>query len=91
MHIAISNALALLSWHGFEFLHGAFTDGGSVWWLIGVILAVVAIIVLAMEAALFLDAPHRLQCRAGWSANVTESTSAVPPSHAGSDGSSNVT
>ncbi len=89
MHIAKSSALALMNWHGFKFMRGAFTDGGSAWWLIGVILAVVAIIVIAMEAALFLDAPHRLQCRAGWLADVPEST--PPPSQVNLDGSGTAT
>ena len=34
MCIAISNALALMSWRDFRFLHGDFMGIGSVWLLI---------------------------------------------------------
>ena len=52
MCIAISNALALMSWRDFRFLHGDFMGIGSVWLLIGVLLAFVVISALATEAAL---------------------------------------
>ena len=82
MHIAMSNALALMLWHEFKFLHGDFTGNGFVWVLIGVLLAFVGIFALAMEAALVLDAPHRLQSRASWPVDVSESTVTVSPSQA---------
>ena len=56
MHIAMSNAVALMSWHEFKFLHGDFSGNGFVWLLIGVLLAFVVISALAMQAALVLDA-----------------------------------
>jgi hypothetical protein len=87
MPIAMSNALALISWHEFKFLHGDFTDSDSVWLLIGCLLALVAISALAAQAALVLNAPHRLQCRVRSSADVSGSTVAVSPSQANLDGS----
>jgi hypothetical protein len=78
MPIAMSNALALISWHEFKFLHGDFTDSDSVWLLISA---------LAAQAALVLNAPHRLQCRVRSSADVSGSTVAVSPSQANLDGS----
>jgi hypothetical protein len=87
MHIAMSNALVLMSWHEFKFLHGDFTGNDSVWLLIGVLLAFVAISALAMEAALVLDAPQRIRSRARWPVNVSESTAPVSPSPANLDDS----
>lgn len=88
MHITTSNALALISWQAIKFLQADFTSAGSVWLLIGVIVAVVAIFALTMQAALFLDAPQRLKCHVRWPGDVPEST--LAPSQASSDGSSNV-
>jgi hypothetical protein len=87
MHIAMSNALALMTWHVSNILHGDFTDSGSVWLLIGVILTVVAVFALAMEAALILDAPHRLRCRVRWPVDLTESTVTESPNRENLDGS----
>jgi hypothetical protein len=87
MHIAMSNALALMSWHEFKFLHGDFTGNDSVWLLIGVLLAFVVISALAMEAALVLDAPQRIRSRARWPVDVSESTVTVSPSPANLDDS----
>ena len=81
MYIAMSSALALMSWQDFRLLLGDLTGNGFAWLLIGVILAVVAISALAMEAALVLNAPCRLQPRASWPVDVPES--AVPVSPAG--------
>jgi len=78
MHIAMSSALALMSWQDFRLLLGDLTSNGFAWLLIGVILAAVAISALAMEAALVLNAPCRLQSRASWPVDVSEST--VPDS-----------
>jgi hypothetical protein len=80
MHIALSNALALMNWHVFRLLPGDLTGSGFVWLLIGLIVAFVAISALAMEAALVLDAPHRLQSRASWPEDVSESTVTMSPS-----------
>lgn len=87
MHIATSNAMALMSWHEFKFLHGDFTGSGFVWLLIGVLFAFVVISALAMEAALVLDAPHRLLSRASWPVDVSESAVTVSPSQANLDNS----
>jgi hypothetical protein len=86
MLIAMSNALALISWHEFKFLHGDFIRSDSVWLLIGCLLALVAISALAAQAALVLYAPHRLQCRVGWPVDNSESTVTVSPSQAIRDG-----
>jgi len=86
MHIAMSNVLALMSWHDFKFLHGDFTDSDSVWLLIGFLLALVVISALAAQAALVLYAPHRLQCRVRWPEDGSESTSAESPGEASQDG-----
>jgi hypothetical protein len=43
MHIAISNALALMRWHDFRFLHGNFRGGDFAWLLIGMLLVGVSI------------------------------------------------
>jgi hypothetical protein len=43
MSSAMSNALALMRWHDFRFLHGHFRGGEIAWLLIGALLAVVAI------------------------------------------------
>jgi hypothetical protein len=83
----MTSALTLIDWQAIKFVPGNFTDTAAVWLLIVVIVAVVAIFALAMQAALFLDAPHRLGCRAGWFANVPESTAAMPPSQVNLDGS----
>jgi len=83
----MSNALALINWHDFRLLLGALTGSGFVWLLIGVLLAFVAISALAMEAALVLDAPHRLQSRASRPVDVSESTATVSPSRANLDDS----
>lgn len=91
MHIAMSNALALISWHEFKFLHGDFTGGGFVWLLIGFALTIVVISALMVEAALVLHAPDRLQSRIAWSVDVSESTVRVSPSQANLDGSSTPT
>jgi hypothetical protein len=56
MHIAMSNAVALKSWHEFKLLHGDLSGDGFAWSLIGILLAFVVISALAMEAALVLDA-----------------------------------
>ena len=82
MHIAMSNALALMSWHEFKFLHGDFAGGGFVWLLIGFSLAIVVISSLAVDAALVLHAPDRLQSRITWSVDASESTVTVSPSQA---------
>jgi hypothetical protein len=76
--IAISNALALMSWRDFRFLHGDFMGIGSVWLLIGVLLAFVVISALATEAALILESPHRPRSRARWPVDLSES--AIPES-----------
>lgn len=87
MYIAMSNALALMSWHEFKFVHGDFMGSGFVWLLIGFLLAIVVISALAVEAALVLHAPNRLQTRFTWSVDVPESTATVSPSQANLDGS----
>jgi hypothetical protein len=84
MHIAMSNALALMLWHDSRLLPGDFS---FVWLLIGVLLAFVVISALAMQAALVLDAPHRLLSRASWPVDVSESTVTVSPSPANLDDS----
>jgi hypothetical protein len=43
MGSAMSNALALMRWHDFRFLHGHLGGGDIAWLLIGVLLVVVAI------------------------------------------------
>ena len=87
MHIAMSNAVALKSWHELKFLPGDFSGNGLVWSLIGVLLAFVLISALAMEAALVLDAPHRHQSCAQWPVDISESTVPVSPSQASLDNS----
>ena len=82
MHIAMSNALALMLWHDSRLLPGDFS---FVWLLIGILLAFVVISALAMEAALVLDAPHRPHSRASWPVDVSESTVTVSPSRANLD------
>jgi len=87
MHIAMSNALALIGWHDFRSFLGDFMGSGAVWLLIGFLLAIVVISALAMEAALVLNAPHRLQSRATWPEDQSESTVTVSPGQANLDGS----
>ncbi len=87
MHIAMSNALALMLWHDFRLLLGDLTGNSFVWLLIGVLLAFVAISAVAIEAALVLDAPHRLRSRASWPVDVSASTVTVSPSRANLDDS----
>ncbi|MGD0740047.1 MAG: hypothetical protein ABR957_10665 [Terracidiphilus sp.] len=87
MHIAMNNALAILSWHEFKFLGGDFTDSGSVWLLIGFLLAIVVLSALAAQAGLVLHAPRRSQSRASWPADISESAVPVPPGQANLDGS----
>jgi hypothetical protein len=87
MHISMGNALALMLWHDFRLLLGDLTGSGFVWLLIGILLVFVVICALAMQAALVIDAPHRLQCRASWTVDVTESTVTVSPSPANLDDS----
>jgi hypothetical protein len=82
LHIAISNAVALKSWHDFKFLHGDFSGNGFVWSLIGVLLVFAVISALTIQAALVLDAPHRPQSCAKWPVDVSEATVPVPPSQA---------
>ncbi len=91
MHTAMTNAVAVISWRAIKLSSADFTNTGSVWLLIGVIVAVVAIFALTMQAALFLDAPHRLQCRAKWPGDIPVSTVAAAPDHASSDRLRNVT
>lgn len=91
MYTATANAVALISWQATKLLSGNFADTGSVWLLIGVIVAVVAIFALAMQAALFLDAPQRLKCRVRWPGDTPESTVAGASSRTYSDESHNVT
>jgi len=87
MHITMSNALALMLSYDFRLLLDDLTGNGYVWSLIGISLAFVAISALAMQAALVLDAPHRLQSRARWPADVSESPALVSPSPANLDDS----
>jgi hypothetical protein len=87
MHIVISNALPPMSWLPFKLLHGHFMNSGAVWMLIALSLAIVAISALAAEAALVLHAPDRLQSRARWPIDVSESTVTVSPIPAALDGS----
>lgn len=82
MSIAMSNALALTSWHDFRIFVGDFTGGGSVWLLIGFLLAIMVLSALATEAALVLHAPHRLQFRAKRPVNLSESTAPESPGQA---------
>ena len=86
MHIAMGGALALLSWRQFKSLDGDFTDIGSVWLLIGFLLAIVALSALAAQAGLVLHAPRRSRSRASWPADVSESAVPVPPGQAKLDG-----
>jgi hypothetical protein len=51
MHIAMSNALALMSWRDLRLFLGDFADGGFVLLLIGFSLAIVALSAFAAEAA----------------------------------------
>jgi hypothetical protein len=87
LDIAMSNALALMSWRDFRSLLGDFTGSGSVALIIGLSLAIAAISALTIEAALTLEAPYRLQPRARWPEDLSESTVPEPPSHANLDGS----
>ncbi len=43
MRMGMSNALAVMHWQGFRFLHGGFTGRDFAWLLIGVLVAVVVI------------------------------------------------
>ena len=86
MHIAMNNALALLSWHQFKVLDGNLTDIGSVWLLIGFLLAIVVLSALAAQVGLVLHAPHRCRSRASWPADGSGSSVTVPPSQANLDG-----
>ena len=83
MYVAMTNALALISWQAIRFLQTDFTNAGFVWLLIGVIVAVVAIFALAMQTALFLDAPQRLKCRVKWSGDVSELNGSARPGKLG--------
>lgn len=47
MGIGMNNALAVMYWRTFRFLHGDFTSRDIVWLLIGVLLAVVTMWVLS--------------------------------------------
>jgi hypothetical protein len=85
MHIAISNAPALLLWHDFRWLPGDLTGNGFVWLLIGILLVFVVISALAIEAALVLEAPHRPPSRPSWPADVSESTAPLSPGPASLD------
>ncbi len=87
MHIAMNNALALMSWHELKFLHGYFTDSVSVWLLIGFLLAIVVISVLAAQAGLVLHAPYRRRSRASWLADVSEPPVPGSPGQANLDSS----
>jgi hypothetical protein len=87
MYIAMSSALALMSWHDFRLLLGGLTSNRFAWLLIGVILAVVAISALAIEAALVLNAPHRLRSRVSWPVDASESKGPASPSQANLVGS----
>jgi hypothetical protein len=87
MHIAMSNALALMSWHDLRLLLAKLTSSGSVGLLIGLLLALVVISALAIEAALVVNAPHRLQSRARWPADASEAAVAESPGQADLDGS----
>ncbi len=86
MHIAINNALALMSWHEFKLAYGKFTDSDSVWLLIGFLLAIALISALAAEAGLVLHAPHRFRSRASGPVDTPESTVTVLPDKANLDG-----
>jgi hypothetical protein len=59
MSIAMSNALALMRWPDFRFLHGDFMSSGYAWLLIGVISALLVLSALVMDAALVLNASRR--------------------------------
>jgi hypothetical protein len=87
MHLAMNNMLALLIWHEFKFLHGSFADIGSVWLLIGFLLAIVVISAVAAQAGLVLHAPIRRRSRAGWPADFSEAMVPVPPGQAKLDDS----
>jgi hypothetical protein len=61
-------------WPDFRFLHEDFTGSDFPWLLVGALLALVVIYAIAIEAALILDAPHRLRSRVRWPADVSDST-----------------
>jgi hypothetical protein len=82
MHIAMSNAMALLLWHVFRLLPGDFS---FIWLLIGILLAFVVISALVMEAALALEAPHRRHFDASGPVNVSESRVTMSPSQTNLD------
>jgi len=87
MHIAMSSALALMLWQEFKFLHGDFSDGSSIWLLIGFLMAILVISAVAAEAALILRTPNWLHSRADWPADDSESTSTMSQMHENLDGS----
>ena len=87
MSIAISNALALISWHDFGSFLGNFTGGSAVWLLLGFLLAIVALSALATEAALVVHTAHRPQFRARRPADLSESTIPESSGEAGPVGS----
>jgi hypothetical protein len=80
MHIAMSNALALILWHDSKILHRSFIDIGPVWLLVGFLLAIVLISALAAEAALVLRSRERIRTRFRWPDDLSEFT--IPTSQA---------
>jgi hypothetical protein len=74
MHIAMSNALALMSWRDLRLFLGDFADGGFVLLLIGFSLAIVALSAFAAEAALVMHTAHRRWSSARWPLDHPEST-----------------
>jgi hypothetical protein len=91
MHIAMSNTLALMSWHDIRLFLGDVTSGGSVWLLIGFLLAIVVLSALTSEAALVLHAPCRLRSRARYPVNLSESSTPQSPGQESPVGSGNLT
>jgi hypothetical protein len=87
MHIAMSNALALLLWHDSRILHRSLTDIGTVRLLIGFLLAIVMISALAAEAALVLRSRERIRTRIRWPDDLSESAISVSQAQAELDDS----
>jgi hypothetical protein len=91
MHIAMSVVLTLMFWPEFRFLRGNFMGIGYVWLLIAAIVVLLVISAVVVDAALLPNNPYRLNPRADWPIDVSESTATESPSQANLNGSSTTT